>query len=409
MLREIADWFVDGESRRAAARETATAFERASAPPTTKRSRKLRHKGMEEAPGFRQHQAIAEELIDLARRHAIQRIGGGILALVAATGVSSLILGREGELDDPTAQYALNVETQRAMEDLSPASEALTGTLIKRVESGMSELWRKLQPQIESLPAGSFRDNLESPFKLVQVNSKNPYKNRITMERALQAGDEDPRTLQNLNWFSYLAMNKLPTGIAASFSSLERTLILSKDFDPTNPIHLLLAYHELFHAAQDANQRQHINAAPTDAAGKHMFEEYVRFARVRQGERPRLAVNLEATAYAYEMELMDMMMDGKLRRLFQEPNLSMTVGQGLKWLGADASQGNLNNMGSMLEIASNYFPYGGMDSGRLPAKFMNALAEYFQSNGYQLFEIVPGRGIYPYTTERTERPEYLIY
>lgn len=280
------------------------------------------------------------------------------------------------------------VEQIARMSLLTPEVEAATDAMLMRLDAGWSKFEQQLGQKIETVEDQNKQEGLLIPFKVMESNRSNPEKNGSRLHRQQsEKGAEVARF--SMNHF-YFAVSDLPEGVAASWSPLHRMMALSRDFDPSNILHLIVLYHELIHVAQDNQVRQSINSPQA-------FESYRNFHTFKPGERPRMIINPEATAYGRELDATDLYLNGLLSQRYGVKNQPMTVGELATALGISSDdQENLQTVSMILNLAANYFPYGGIQNNALPPHFVKRIGQILIELGCDPYVYLSNGQIGPY-------------
>jgi hypothetical protein len=154
---------------------------------------------------------------------------------------------------------------------------------------------------------------------------------------------------------------------AASFEHPSRSLLINPEyFHSDNLLDMLIAFHEVIHSIQDAIFRMNL-----DKAGKfHVHGEF--FAAT--GDTPKSLVDFEAPAFALEIELLDILLDGELKRRIQAGEYDVdfleSVRRRLKGRPGDGQPGDrdLQTVGMLCNMATYLYPTG-YNGGRIPEEF----------------------------------------
>ena len=169
--------------------------------------------------------------------------------------------------------------------------------------------------------------------------------------------------MENPLYFYYNA--EATEGTAASFEHPSRILFVNPHFNPDNLLDMLVMFHEVVHALQDFLFRYNL-----DKKGK--FDVYENFFK-EDGESNSL-VDFEAPAFALEIELLNILLDGELKRRIQADELDVdfleSVRRRLKGRPGNQQPGDrdLQTVGMLCNMATYLYPEG-YNGGRLPEEF----------------------------------------
>lgn len=157
---------------------------------------------------------------------------------------------------------------------------------------------------------------LAIPFELAEINRRNPDRNVYTFKRrdleARRTLTSVTVPLNNPNYF-FFGFEPAGSGAVGSFGPTTKTFNISAAYNPDNVLDNLIAFHELVHVAQDNMDRSEL---PSD--------KYMAFFADAEKRRKLKVVGLyEATAYAEEIALLNLLTDGQFKNevLGREINL----------------------------------------------------------------------------------------
>jgi hypothetical protein len=150
----------------------------------------------------------------------------------------------------------------------------------------------------------------------------------------------------DINYFGYSAGKK--QGFVASYEAPTRIMELAPDFEEDNLLDALVLHHELRHAMQDTQNR-------TDLHSEDDFRKYLAMYRAQAGENFKIFLIEEASAYMYEIEAMNLLLDGELKAAHREGRKIDMAGALLK-LKARPDQKGMVEM--LADIARIYYGSG---------------------------------------------------
>jgi hypothetical protein len=269
--------------------------------------------------------------------------------------------------------------TRKPIERSTEEDEAHLDQLIGNVEDSFFEFEDILRERMSHMELPSYLDveNLFAPFEAMRINRDNSRKNMIRGERRMK----DQKTtsvfiaLKHPYEFFYKFLKPDPnqphmSDCAAGFSPVERVMHLPVDHDPHSIIDTLILYHELRHANQDASLRVNMMHNP------QAQDMYQAFYTGKRGQKPRIVVTEEATAYGYEMEVLNILLKGKL----QAGNMTIDdVANELDLTHAERPQ-----METLLRIASHYYPEG-TEGGNFSIRFIDFIRDTHIDMGFDVY------------------------
>lgn len=246
----------------------------------------------------------------------------------------------------------------------------LVDQLMQKVEKGMVNLDNATREERKKLDPHQ-QEEIKSPFEVMKMNTENPNRNAPRMRKEKMAAGQKGFTMGNTYFLGYDVAKT--DGYAAAFSPMERTMHLGENIDPNNLLDMLVVYHELRHSVQDANVRKEIKS-------QSELDQYTKFHTDHTASMGNLVLNDEASAYAYEIEMLNMLLKGALKE-----NISSGKGMNIetirKTLNSRPDQDAMIDM--MIQLAGTYYPEG-LSSGNLPRKFMNIIAKSYAARGFQV-------------------------
>ena len=329
-----------------------------------KSRRKLdRRRGLERKP-----LANKVEKTELDGQISRRRFLVKISALSAALGFGAYSL-----LDGEEKEEAGVSNQERTAADLGNSVESditLINKVIAKAETGMAEFESIMMPKIKQVTNSYLRNQMALPFEQINVNRDNPNKNSLIL---LQRHRTEGRLIQeNLSWFSYKV--KSHSYMAAGFAPALRMMYLDKNFDPKNFLDLLVLYHELLHATQDNAERERLDS-------KEKYETYNKFYTSNN-----IVLNAEVTAYALEIEALNLYLDNYLENQISEgKEIDLNEIQ----IKLNARSDQLGTIKMLVDLAKLYYPEG-VNNGHFNPKFFHKVGElYSQKLGYKLYMQTP--------------------
>jgi|GEM_PF-4501354 hypothetical protein len=219
-------------------------------------------------------------------------------------------------------------------------------------------------------------EELYSPFEAVRLNQSNGQRNMVRRRRQIASGETSSTiALGNPYQFFYDLQEGREQGGgnvegAASFSPVMRIMSLPPKHDPQSVLRLLIQYHEMRHANQDASRRIAMMGNPA------ALQAYIDFHTGKGNEKPRIVVTEEASAYGYEMEALNVLLKDRLQ------NGTPSAAVVMKELGC--KQEERPNVETLLHIARHYFPEG-MNGGGFSQRFIDFMRDVHIDLGYDVF------------------------
>lgn len=319
-----------------------------------------------------------DEVRGITRRNLLEKLicGAGIVGGGTA-GISFLTENKEGEElhSAVTTKEPDQPETPNTTGSIQEVSEEELQSIIERIELGMSEWETVIREKVEKnggLPSYLKENYFWKPFEMIKLNSQNKSKNARALLR--QAPESGSMHLEDVRYFSYDALenfsegetNTLVTNMSAFFVPIRRRIYLDSEIDPENPSDLLTIYHETIHAAQDLYMRSTMSR-----------DAYFNQVEVKPGEPVSLDIRFELDAYAMELELADILLDGKLR------DGTIKTDEIFEKLRAN-SPVKLQYLQVLHDVAKLYFPLG-TSAGGYPNAFYNELVQMYANQGYEIY------------------------
>ena len=195
-------------------------------------------------------------------------------------------------------------------------------TLIQKFEFGFmnfTESVAKLFKNYERNINPKTLAELKKPLRLFVLNFRNnPHRNVLRYYGLRKSrGEREPffRFDDNSHFYYAVLPMKYRKYIAAGVMMQTRILYLNPDYNPNSIMDNLVVFHELVHGMQDMNERNRLKAL--GANGETFLKKYL-----HQLNHAIKNPDWEPIAYAKEIELLNILFKGKLRRLIQsgQPN-----------------------------------------------------------------------------------------
>lgn len=315
-----------------------------------------------------------EEALSLSRRRFL-RSGAVVGAGILIGGGAAVHFGFGKDADKNQNRTNENRDLTQAYEELDGEEiTRKTDELILKAEHGFANFETLIAPHLRLLPNGAFKDQLQAPFDLMKINKKNPNKNGPRFNREGRLRQDFLVKVDNLNFFSFEARDN--PDLVAGFIPTSRTMQLSPHFDPDNFLDMCVFYHELRHAAQDANVRRNFQT-------EEQLKAYLAFNRKKSpSDKSKVIITEEATAYAFELEILNFLLDGKLRSSVEKGE-QFDINWVRQKLNARKDQNELIEM--LISFANKYYPEG-ISTGEFSKRFLDKIAELCRTNGqYEIY------------------------
>lgn len=305
---------------------------------------------------------------EMSRRSLLIR---GAAALAIGSGGVYLLSKNCGEDKSSIGETAKNTGRDTVPKSSVNEAEVRTDKLIVRAEKGADNLGKRLRDKFKEIPNTLNTEKLFMPFDLVDINKGNPNRNSPRFHRkAAEAGTGSVKQ-DNINYFGYQSGGRELKGLAAAYSPPTREMVLAPDFDEDNLLDNLVLYHELRHVTQDTSVRHSISSQAE-------FQQYVAFYTRKSGNKRRVFVLDEASAYMYEIEALNLLLDGALKEAAKK-GVQLDVQQVRAQLNASKNQTGLLNM--ILEMGYAYYNSGSTDKG-ITQSFLREMVRTYRKNGY---------------------------
>ena len=219
------------------------------------------------------------------------------LLFIAGTGTGVYVLNTRNNPDKSatsTSQLAQNGDSLHANAETQEEKEKRFFRLIEKVEAGIKKFENRIN--FDSIQDPHFKRDLQTLFGFIEKNkTDNPQRNA-----ALLRPDKDIEIKPTEFFYSFFKSDpKQGMYTVASFDVPERTLSVSEDFEAEDTVDQLAAVHENVHAADDAMMRI-----------GYLEGALPQYEKVLQG---RLLFNSEIKAFAYQIMLLDSLLNGFLK------------------------------------------------------------------------------------------------
>lgn len=151
---------------------------------------------------------------------------------------------------------------------------------------------------------------------------------------------------------------------SASYTDRSRVFTVPASFNPSSPLEMIVAYHEMRHCVYDSFRRTHLQG-----------EELRVYLDNVSANRSVSYLADEADAYAYEIEALNILLDDRLR----QANGNLTITSVMQNLNAHTRQDYIF-VDTLLTLARLYYPQA-MQGGRFPMRYLRFLEEQYNAMG----------------------------
>ncbi len=270
-------------------------------------------------------------------------------------------------------------------------AERIIDQLIPKIETGMARLHQRLLEKVDQmggrLPAPYLvPEAFWGPFEVIELSKRNPARNYERFQRQARTG-----RIEDINWIFY---NRLPRAneaapgydpnihrMAAAFSPPFRAVNISEDFNPDSLMDVLVAYHEVRHAMNDAVIRSGMNS-------RESYDRYMAFAQYSSNnDRARVIIEDETGAYAYEIEALNVLLDDQLRQRAGNINVETAA----RSLGVTLEH-DKSLLGMLIDLAKIYYPHG-MTGRVFNNAFPRAICANYERMGYDCYSGNPAESV----------------
>lgn len=248
--------------------------------------------------------------------------------------------------------------------------EAMTDQLIQRIESAFAEFEKEVGPMIKALEDRKLTANLQGPFRVMTLNRSNPDKNLPKIIKGTTGLDAThaPDT-SNSYAFNYIAQEP---GTETGYAPLSKTVSISSNFDPRSLYDLLAVFHALKHVVLDSNVRIELHS-PAE------FQQYTNFYE----DEKNFILNYEAEATAYEIELLNLLVEGELATAAKEqrPVNFAKLSQKIK-------PRDLERLADIIELSQIYYPDGANEMTSPKSPYLNHIGDTYRRLGKKVWFIL---------------------
>lgn len=305
-------------------------------------------------------------------------IGGGA---IAGLGIVGAVWQLGSRLTPPQETPVEKPETLDEVREQHKKDEAVLARSIQAVDQIMTTLDQLSTPRLASLPSNQM-NALRSPIDIYRNNIRNPNRNSYTFLLAdLDKRGEDalktPATLMLADRsFFFMRLLEGRVNMAETFSPTERTLHLSENVSSVNLFDALVIYHECEHARQDSVVRGFL----TSTQLKQKYDSF--YTANGPSDRPRILVLFEYQAYAKEIELLNVLTDGKLKQDSQTGVFNIEEYR----KGLNALPNQTEAIDVTLRLGQIYYSTGSsLDS--YSEAFNQKLNQIYSEQGYNLYTL----------------------
>ncbi|MCC7196592.1 hypothetical protein IT413_00170 [Candidatus Peregrinibacteria bacterium] len=319
-----------------------------------------------------------------------QRLILGAVAITAAT-VGSIYIDKSP--NDPTP--AITAKKSGGQISKTPQSkktpsegnakelsdEETTDILIEKAEKGLASYEERLRTKTAVLKDEYLKDSLLKIFDTLRKNKNNPNRNIPRLVAKMMKSGE--RSMEApIEFFGYAPLLDESENAAAAFNPKMRTMSLDPNFDPENDLELSILYHEARHSLDDMKYRSLF-------ANHGKLGEYMQFIK-SPGTKPILSA--EAMAFATQIESVDLLTDGQLRKTQITDRESMAKLH--QTLRTNMKTSDISSLNILVKAAQVFYPHG-LKNGEVSEEFADHIAGLYGQFG-PVYMITADAKIVPY-------------
>lgn len=250
-----------------------------------------------------------------------------------------------------------------------------------RYEDLLFEWEQRLAPQINEIADTAFKNNLNAPFEIARANREtNPYRHIALYDEKRKEGKVTQSPLRFLIeeghsdtfFYDFLEDEK----VGATFLPPIKLMLLHNS-SHLNARDMLTLYHELHHVQQETDLWRHIK---TEADLQRYHQALLDLNALEKGSGSLIIDEL--WAYAYQIEVLDLMMQGRLSEgvLRGEPLSTVIV---MQELNARPNQYGATDL--LNQFAGVYFLESGAKDGKFSDRYVRAVARHYRDDlGFRL-------------------------
>lgn len=317
----------------------------------------------------------------------------GVAAVVAGIGGGGVYMSMDDKEVDPTnsvqvtssvvPEMPVQSEKNEKVETREEQIERETDELIERMENTFRSMEGKIGTLVEQgIENPALQAQLMLPFQVMKINSHYPNKNVARFYRQIGSSTQTRYVeKQHPYQFMYVATDKLPAGIAAGYDPMTSKMAVSPEWDGENGHDFLVAYHELLHVSQFAVLLRSVQS-------ESQYRTLTSFMDSRDGKRPRILIQYEVAAYACEIEMLNLLLNGAVKKAAENGQM-LNVADVQKTLNLD--QKDLSSVQAILKLGQIYYSSGGMspvDNGTQLAasqEFFEQIVELYKQLGNDIY------------------------
>lgn len=274
--------------------------------------------------------------------------------------------------------------------------ESRTQILIEKIEDGYSRFEQKLMPFIDKIDDAFLKKHLKHSFELFQINQRDNTFNANIISLIKERDKIDRSSEQfhikhpGLFFFSIrppMPVQKTQGGdlsvAIAGFLNQSRTMLISEQFDPDNPLHLLILSHELRHAVSDLFIRGKLTPE-----GKQEYQDFFSPNPSVRYRKPHVVIEEEAAGIGDEIEFLNLLLEGNLCA-GKYSDSDQDVHELLIKLGVEENQIHFSYIKSLLNYAGLYCPEGLNPDGPVNSRFFEAVKKDYSGQNIAVYDSLP--------------------
>lgn len=318
----------------------------------------------------------------ITRREFLRKllIGGGSLLALGVAGAAWQIGSKLLEAPSKPTPQPEKAKTLEEYKEQHKKDETALAKTIKETDQAMDLLEKQMTSRITGSPT-VLQDALRTPLNIYDNNTRNPNRNSYTfllkdLETRGQSALTNPAVfrLEDPTYF-FMRLLEGRTNVAGSFSPTARTLHLSENISSQNLFDALVIFHESEHARQDFEIRRFLTSP-------ELKNRYDSFYTGSPSDKPRILISYEYQAYAKEIEMLNLLTDGKLKNDSQTGTLN--VEDYRRRLNARPDQ--KEPIDAILQLAPVYYSSGSSVDKYSPS-YTQTLNQLYIKQGYSLYTL----------------------